>query len=128
MHLVEVEGDDTTADQVEQVAEGILLTVSDHQRRQDLPVQADRDRHLGQRGGGDAAVVPPGPPQQHQHQREYQVELHDHEQEVQLVVPGGGHGGQALVDRSLRGWAYARGGQAQLRISCTSAAAIPAGT
>ena len=87
VHVVQVEGDDGAAEQVEDVARGVLLAVRDHHVGEQLPVHPDRHRELRRhRRRENEAVVPPGPPQQHEDQREQQVELHDHDQEVQLVV------------------------------------------
>jgi hypothetical protein len=63
VHLVDVEGNDAAADQVERVADYVLLPEPDHLPGKQVPVHADRDRDLGEdRDGNDVAVVAPGPP------------------------------------------------------------------
>ncbi len=115
VHRVQVEGDDAAADQVEHVAEHVLLLVGLQHRGQQAPVAADGDGQLGRHGRrDDQAVVPPGAPQQHEDEREDQVELHDHEQEVQLVVADLGHPGQ--VAQGAQRAARVPGGQQEQEV------------
>jgi hypothetical protein len=50
--LVEVEGDDAAADQVERVADHVLLPEPDHLPGKQVPVHGDRDRDLSQNCDG----------------------------------------------------------------------------
>jgi hypothetical protein len=52
LHLVEVEGDDAAADQVERVADHVLLPEPDHLPGKQVPVHGDRDRDLSQNRDG----------------------------------------------------------------------------